>query len=197
MLYALYAEQKLRTLYWTFGPHLCELCKCCWIRQSDRRWWNTVETLETMKEDCTECKKTSTEPQRFKLTFRTADQRIIHRVQVEIIFIRGFSIIHIVDKVTYFCSVSFLQSRPQKICNQIQDVWSLVYLRTSVLLISDQRTAYISKELREGWKARGAQLDKAPIERLGKIGTFKRYHAPVNQAYQRIRTQGQAGSTYQ
>lgn len=61
-------------------------------------------------------------------------------------------------------------------------MWSLVYLSPPDFLVVDQGTVYNQEEMQDALEAHGVQLDEAPIETPGPIGTVERYHAPLRLA---------------
>lgn len=94
-----------------------------------------------------------------------------------------------VDKGTHYTAEKLLKSQSAKeIWNAIQRMWVMVYLGPPEFLTVDQGSYYVSNEMRTNCGSQGIMLREAPIETPGTIGIAERYHTPLREAFDKIRT---------
>lgn len=89
--------------------------------------WN-LSSLERIKSGCDICYKTDGDPRRFMLRIGGDDLRFKNDVQVDIIFIQGIPVVHLVEEATHFSAEVFLCNQSTaEIYRTIQMIWSLSY----------------------------------------------------------------------
>lgn len=105
----LYTEQELRTLHRSFDhPSVEVLEKLLDGATGSRLERSTMDSVEEIKINCTICRKTATDPSRFKLTVGSAELKFNHSVQVDTMFIHRPPVLHMIDEATHFCTTRFL-----------------------------------------------------------------------------------------
>lgn len=94
-----------------------------------------------------------------------------------------------VEEATKYAAANFLRSQSaMDTWKEIQYMWMLVLLGPPDLLAVDKGSAYVLDEMMPNCEADGIRLREESIETPGKIGQVERYHDPLRDAYERIRT---------
>lgn len=71
----------------------------------------TRSSLQGIYEDCSICKKTARKPRHFKLAIGTQALRFNHHVQVDIMFLHGRPVVHMVYEATHFTAAKFIRKQ--------------------------------------------------------------------------------------
>ena len=104
-------------------------------------------------------------PKRFKVTIETDDLKFNHVLAVDIMYINGKTIIHVVDEATHYQAALFLRRvNAEETWKAIMKCWFRVYLGPPDHLRVDQGSKFVSKQFRDSANAEGIILLEAPIE---------------------------------
>ncbi len=187
--YSLYTESELRKLHRVFGhPTVSALFKLLQQARGSEIDKSVRETLEEISKSCITCAVNATKPRRFKLTVGTDDLRFNHIVAMDVMYLNGRPVLHVVDEATHFGAALFLKNQSTKsIWKAFLKCWTRIYLGPPDFLQVDQGTNFISSEFGECAKAEGITVLKAPIESANTMSHVERYHAPLRSAYKKIR----------
>lgn len=177
---------ELRRLHRRFGHPSVERLQ----RLLDRAGHNTEKkTLEHLTKYCHSCQKHSKSPGRFRFTLRD-DTEFNFNIIVDIMYISGKPILHVVDEATRFQAGKWLQNISAKhTWDMLKLCWIDTYLGPPDLVTSDAGKNLVSKEFKEYAGTMGIRTKAVPVEAHNSIGIVERYHGPLRRVYQIIRTE--------
>ena len=145
--------------------------------------------LEQLTKYCHFCQKYGKSPGRFRFTLRD-DIEFNYCVIIDIMYISGKPLLHIVDEATRFQAGRWLQDISAKhTWDVLRMCWIDTYLGPPDLIAHDAGKNFISKEFKEYARTMGIDTKAAPVEAHNSIGMVERYHGPIRRAYQIIMTE--------
>lgn len=101
--YCMYTESELRKLHRAFGhPSVTALVNILRRARPGEMTKQVQCQLAEIVRDCETCSKYSSKPRRFKLPVGAEGLKYNHIVAVDIMYISGKPVVHIVDEVTHF-----------------------------------------------------------------------------------------------
>ena len=188
--YCLYSTTELRRLHRVFGhPSVNALANLLKRANPEEFTSDVRKTLQNISEKCDICIKHSSKPRRFKLTVGTGDLRFNHTVAVDVMYLSGKAVLHMVDEATHYSAAQFLKKQSTtEVWKAIRRCWLRVYLGPPDFLHVDQGSNLVSKEFMEEAEVEGIRIIEAPVESPSTMSHVERYHAPLKLAYSKIRT---------
>jgi hypothetical protein len=146
--------------------------------------------LEQLAKYCHHCQKHSKGPGRFRFTLRDDEINFNYNIIVDIMYISGAPLLHIVDEATRFCAGRWLQDISAKhTWDILRTCWIDTYLGPPDLITHDAGKNFISKEFKHYASELGTRTKAVPVESHNSIGMVERYHGPIRRAYQIIVTE--------
>ncbi|KAI0992170.1 hypothetical protein K3495_g16016, partial [Podosphaera aphanis] len=138
-------ESELRTLHCRFGHpsaiKLTNLLEKAGHNSSDHR-----RLLEHINKYCSKCQKYAGSPMRFKFTLRD-DVDFNHSIYIDVMYIDGSPILHVVDEATRFQAARWLKNMSSShIWNMLRACWIDVYLGPPDIINHDAGTSFTSTE---------------------------------------------------
>lgn len=177
-------ETELRRLHRRFGhPATDRLYKML-----KRAGHKDVEeqALKEVRKFCHQCQKHSSSPQRFKFTLKD-DREFNYEVLVDVMYLSGKPVLHVVDSATSFQAGRFLPSMSTKdTWEALRMLWIDTYQGPPDILTHDAGTNFASTEFRTEATIMGITCKQIPVEAHWSIGKLERYHAPLRRAYEII-----------
>jgi len=144
------------------------------------------KTLEHLTKYCHYCQKHSKSPGRFRFTLRD-DVEFNYCIIVDIMYISGSPLLHVVDEGTRFQAGRWLQNISAKHTWEVLRMcWIDTYLGPPDLITSDAGKNFVSKEFKEYANTIGIRTKAVPVEAHNSIGMVERYHGPLRRVYQII-----------
>ena len=135
--------------------------------------------LEHLTKYCYYCQKYSRSPGRFQFTLQD-DVEFNYCIIVNIMYISGDPLLHVVDEGTRFQTGRWLQNISAKhTWDVLRMCWIDTYLGPPDLITSDGGKNFISKEFREYANTMGICTKAVPVEAHNSIGMVERYHGPL------------------
>jgi len=177
-------EVELQRLHRRFGHPSVERLQ----RVLDRAGHNDVDkkTLEHLTKYCHFCQKHGKSPGRFRFTLRD-DIEFNYCIVVDIMYISGSPLLHVVDEGTRFQAGRWLQNISAKhTWDVLRMCWIDTYLGPPDLVAHDAGKNFISKEFKQYANTMGIRTKAVPVEAHNSIGMVERYHGPLRRAYQII-----------
>jgi hypothetical protein len=142
--------------------------------------------LEHLTKYCHYCQKHSRSPGRFWFTLRD-DVEFNYCIIVDIMYISGDPLLHVVDEGTRFQTGRWLQNISAKhTWDVLRMCWIDTYLGPPDLITSDAGKNFVSKEFKEYANTVGIRTKAVPVEAHNSIGMVERYHGPLRRVYQII-----------
>ena len=123
-------------------------------------------------------------PRRFKFPLRDDDCCFNHAIIVDIFFIDGRPVLHIVDEATRFQAAKFLKGQSNNdVWNAIRQSWIDVYVGPPDLIVHDAGKNFTSKEMQQFAQSLGTGTKCAPVEAHHSIGLVERYYELLRRAF--------------
>ena len=179
-------EAEMRRLHSRFGhPSVPKLHKLLTRAGHDVKY----EAIEMIRKFCHYCQIKGDAPKRFKFTLRD-DADFNHEVIVDVMYLEGKPVLHLVDAATSFQAGKFLKSLSAKeTWEALKQCWIDTYLGPPDVLTHDAGTNFASAEFRAEAKLAGITCHQVPVEAHWSIGKIERYHAPLRRAFEIIRAE--------
>lgn len=175
-------EAELRRLHKRFGhPSVGRL-----HRVLQRAGHDDVEyeALKMIKKFCHHCQIKGSAPQRFKFKLEKDDVDFNHEIVVDIMYLDGDPVLHVVDDATAFQAARFLSSISAKeTWEKLKQCWIDTYLGPPDIISHDAGTNFDSNEFRSEARIHGITVHQVPVEAHWSIGKGERYHAMLDRAY--------------
>jgi hypothetical protein len=116
----------------------------------------------------------------FKLTVGADDLRLNHTVAVDIMYIVGKPVLHVVCEATHFQTARFLpKMTSQETWRQMVLCWTKMYLGPPYYLRIDQGSNLTADEFVSSAVAEGIEVLESTIESPASMTHTKRYHGPL------------------
>lgn len=176
-------DKELRHLHRRFGhPSVRKL-----LDMLERAGYDDIpaKTIKSITELCHLCQKHSTAPGRFKFTIRNSDAiQFNHTILVDIMYIDGAPVLHVVDDATSFQAARWLPDiATRTVWNALRNCWLDVYIGPPDYIVTDAGKNLTSKEFQNNASLVGTTANAVPVEAHWSIGKVERYHAILRRAY--------------
>ena len=140
--------------------------------------------LEYLTKYCSHCQKHGKSPGRFRFTLQD-DVEFNYCIVVDVMYINGAPVLHIVDQATRYQSGRFLKNiSAQHTWDVLRACWIDTYLGPPDLIATDAGKNFVSKEFKQHAGTMGIKIKTVPIEAHNSIGLVERYHGPLRRAFQ-------------
>ena len=150
---------------------------------------NVYKILEDITRACNECRNHAVKPFRFRAAF--TPERVIfnHELALDLMWLEGQPILHIVDTHTHFQNAIVLKSKSTRdIWDAFVEGWASVYMGYPNRMRVDQESSIMSK----GWEAmasaQGIELKASGVESHNPLGVGERYHHPLRRVFKVLRS---------
>jgi len=145
-----------------------------------------VHALEHLTKYCEHCQRHGKSPGRFKFNLRD-DVSFNQSIIVDIMYINGKPVLHVVDKGTRYQAGRWLRNITAKhTWDVLRACWIDTYLGPPDQITHDAGKNFISREFNQYANSLQITLKAVPVEAHNSIGIVERYHAPLRRAYQII-----------
>jgi hypothetical protein len=144
------------------------------------------KALEYLTKYCEHCQRHGKSPSRFRFNLRD-DVSFNCSIIVDIFFISGQPVLHVVDEATRYQAGRWLQNISAKTTwDTLRMCWIDTYLGPPDQITTDAGKNFASKEFNQLATTLGTKVKIIPVEAHNSIGIAERYHGPVRRAYQII-----------
>src|SRR5450432_3776685 len=142
--------------------------------------------IERLTKFCYYCQLHRKSLGRFRFTLQD-DVEFNYSIVVDVMYISGDPILHVVDEATRFQAGRWLQNISAKhTWDTLRSCWIDTYLGPPDLIVHDAGKNFISKEFKQYASILGINTKAVPVEAHNSIGMVERYHGPLQRAYQII-----------
>jgi hypothetical protein len=139
--------------------------------------------LNYLSKYCIHCQRHGQSPGRFKFNLRD-DIQFNHTIIVDIFYIQGKPVLHVVDEGTRYQAGRWLQNISAKhTWDTIRACWIDTYLGPPEQITTDAGTNFTSKEFSQLASTMGTRIKVVPVEAHNSIGIVERYHNLIRRAY--------------
>jgi hypothetical protein len=155
----------VRKLHLAFGhPSVEKLTNLLKMARPDEMNTDVRQSIEALSKECQVCLRTRMAPRRFKLTMGMDDVQFNHIVAVDVMYLDGKPVLHIVDEATHFQTAAFLTKvTAEETWNVLSCSWSRMYLGPPDFLRIDQGTNFTAREFIDSAAGEGISVLEAPI----------------------------------
>jgi Reverse transcriptase (RNA-dependent DNA polymerase) len=109
---------------------------------------------------------------------------------VDILYIDGSPVLHIVDEATSFQAAKWLKDiSAGHTWNVLRQIWIDTYLGPPDVIKADAGRNFTSKEFKQHATSMQVTIDIVPVEAHWSIGLVERYHQPLRRAYEIIKSE--------
>ena len=147
----------------------------------------TLKTLKDISARCDPCQRIQHAPTRFRVTLGADELRFNERIMMDIMFIDGDAVLHIVDKATRFSAASYLPGNSTKtVWETILKCWASIYTGLPNRILTDRGSQFKDKFID---LARKSDVDviSTGIEAHASLGLCERYHEPLRTTVRKIK----------
>ncbi|EED18953.1 conserved hypothetical protein [Talaromyces stipitatus ATCC 10500] len=145
-----------------------------------------ADILKKLTKFCHQCQMHEKSPGRFKFTLKD-DHEFNYSVIIDIMYIEGKPVLHVVDSGTAFNAARFLKDMTASIAwNTLRLCWIDCYLGPPDQIVHDAGTNFASDEFRQYAKSMAIHIREVLVEAHNAVGKVERYHAPLRRAYEII-----------
>lgn len=143
-------------------------------------------TLERIAKYCHQCQLHGKSPGRFKFNIKE-DLEFNAEVVVDIMYINGKPILHVVDTATSFQAAKFLRRMDAKtVWETLRLCWIDTYNGPPDVIVTDAGKNFTAVDFKQSAQTMSITVKEIPVEAHHSIGKVERYHAPLKRAYQVI-----------
>ena len=140
--------------------------------------------LEEISQHCASCTTFSVPPFRFRATIPPEDIIFNREVAIDLMWLNGKPVLHVVDTATNFQNAVFLKSKStDDIWNDFIDCWTSVHVGFPEIIRLDRESSFTSDQFRKNAKTVGVDLQFSGIESHNAIGQGERYHRPLRRVF--------------
>ncbi|EED20730.1 conserved hypothetical protein [Talaromyces stipitatus ATCC 10500] len=144
------------------------------------------EAIEEINKFCHHCQTHGRSPGRFRFTLQD-DIEFNHSIIVDIMYINGKPVLHIVDEATRFNAACWLTSISAKATwDALRMLWIDTYLGPPDFIVTDAGKNFVSKEFTQLASSVSTMTVSVPVEAHWSIGAVERYHAVLRRSYEII-----------
>ena len=183
-----YAAETLRKLHHQFmHPSTGKLLNLLRRASHEKLCKNTKAILEDIRNACHVCEIYSSKPVTFKV--RMPNEILFNReVRLDLMFLKGKPVLHVVDRDTNFSAARFLPSQSSEaIWNTFLYCWVTVYTGYPLNMLTDKGTAFCKSE---HWQNRcqdaETTLRHTGVESHNSLGSGETYHALLRRIYNKV-----------
>lgn len=185
----LYTRAELKKLHLHFfhpsARKLFNLLKRVDPRQTSG---DTLSVLENISKSCRTCVVHSPGPHRFRVSFPRSACVFNHELALDLMWLEGQPVLHVVDLHTHFSSAIFLQGKTTAaVWKAFLICWASMYPGYPDKFRVDQDSIFKSKEWHQLSADAGIEIQMSGIESHNALGAGKRYHKPLRDIYTKFR----------
>lgn len=146
----------------------------------------TLEILKNISKSCDPCQRITTAPKRFRVTLGSEHVQFNEQILIDIMYIDGSPILHVVDSGTKFNAASFLKDKSiETVWKTLMQCWILIYTGMPNRIMVDQGTEFGDLFIHMA-EENNVQVSKTGIEAHSSLGLCERYHQPLRTVYRKI-----------
>ncbi len=150
----------------------------------------TPETLERLKEivaKCEPCQRIRNAPLRFRVSIGHENVRFNARAYIDVMYLDGKPVLHIVDEATRFSAAKFLtKMSTETVWEALIMCWSSVYTGLPDNIAVDEGSQF-RKIFAELSVIHGVNVEQSGVESHNSLGIGERYHKPLRDTYRKLK----------
>ena len=164
--------------------------KLCNLLKSSRPEDATPETLrilEGLAKRCDPCQRIQNAPNRFCVSFGVENVRFNERLLIDIMYLEGKAVLHIVDEGTRFSAARFVSDvSTMTIWKTVITCWATIYTGLPRKILVDQGSQFSDLFISLG-AVSNVEVRLTGIESHNSLGIGERYHQPLRNTFRKLR----------
>jgi hypothetical protein len=133
---------------------------------------------------CHQCQMNAKAPGRFKFTLKD-DYEFNWCIIVDVMYLDGKPVLHIVDEATAFQAAKFLKDMSAKTTwDALRVCWIDVYQGPPDIIVSNTSKNFASEEFQQHAATMNIDIKEVPVEAHNSVGKIEQYHGPLRRAYE-------------
>lgn len=185
-----FTETELRRLHRRFGHpssrKLISLLERADFLEVDEQM---RKTLEAITAQCRLCQMNQQRPRRFRFTIRD-DKEFNSTVYVDIFYIDGHAVLHVVDEATRFQAAQLLSTvTSENVWTALRRCWMDVYVGPPDMVIHDAGKQFVAHAFQRNAHMFHIRTKAVPVEAAHSMSLVERYHEPVRRTVRIVRTE--------
>ncbi len=192
----LFTKQELLKLHRAFSHPTAD--KLLNLLKLARPWETDAETkkiLEDIAKNCDTCQRFSAPPVRFKVTLPTEESLVFgDELSLDLMWIDGKAVLHIVDTATRFSAATFLDSNGSTYGQSVEGVWMAfthtwctMYTGYPNRMRTDQGSIFTSERWKQLTDIAGVQLRLSGVRAHNSLGIGERLHSPLRRIFEKVK----------
>jgi hypothetical protein len=185
----LFTEEQLLKLHRSFGhPSVNALTNVLNRARPEEDGSQFRKLLSKISQNCHVCSMTASKPRHFKLTIGSEDIRFNHCVALDVMYLIGRPVLHVVCEQTHYQAARFLKNMSaDETWRTFSSCWRHTYLGPPDFIRVDQGTNFVAEKFASSAMADGIQICEAPVESPETMSHCERYHGPLRVSFNRIK----------
>lgn len=150
---------------------------------------STLKQLQDVSRNCDLCQRLAKDPSRFRVALPPGDIVFNRTVLLDIMYLDGKPLLHVVDKDTLFSAATFLSNgeSTEDVWRAYVRCWVTPYIGYSDFMHTDQGPQLASDEWKALQLSAGIKRLESGVESHNSLGVGERYHAFLRRIYWRVR----------
>ena len=146
-----------------------------------------LRDFEKIENTCELCQRLSHAPHRFRVSLPEKDVVFNHTVCMDIMFLDGKSVLHVVDRDTKFSAAALLRSETiEETWETFMRIWVSVYIGFPDTIATDQGTQFQSQRWRTLLLMAGIKQKSSGVQSHNALGVGETYHSFLRQIYRKV-----------
>ena len=142
-----------------------------------------VKSVERLTKFCEQCQLHAKSPGRFKFTLKD-DCDFNYSVQVDVFYLDGKPVLHVVDEATSFMAARFLKDESARtVWDTLRTCWIDTYLGPPDYFVHDAGKNFSSIEFQREARTMAVDVKEVPVEAHNSIGKVEQRHTPLRRTY--------------
>ena len=154
----------------------------------------TKTILEEISRHCSACQRFSPGPVRFKASIPNENELVFcEEVSIDLMFIEGKAIPHIVDTATRFSAATFLDSEGEKFGQSVDGIWTAFVMTWCTMysgypnrMRTDQGSVFTSERWKKLSDINGITLRLSGVKAHNYLGIGEKLHGPLRRIFRKI-----------
>ena len=156
----------------------------------------TRDELDDITARCDPCQRMKTAPLRFRVSFGAQNMRFNKRVIIDIMYLDGAPVLHIIDESTHFSVAKFLpRISTNAIWHTILNSWATIYTGLPHRILVNQGSSF-GDGFAELCHIGGIDVERTGIEAHSSLKLGERYHQPPRTVYRKLRSDNPAADKH-
>ena len=188
-----YTTDQLRKLHKRFAhPSADKLYQLLKRASREHVSSETLDSLKKIGEECEPCQRIARGPHRFRVSLGNEDTRFNQRVFIDIMYIDGLPILHVIDEATRFSAARFLtKSEGTKVSTlniwqALIECWAAVYTGMPNVITTDSGSQFRDTFI-DICALHDVKVQTTGVESHNSLGIGERYHAPLRNTYRKLK----------